>query len=281
MANPILDEGDASRELERVLTEAVRLQSIADVPLGAFLSGGIDSSVIVALMQAQSNRRVKTFTIGFDEAGFNEAIHARAVAQHLGTDHAELYVSPQQARDVIPSLPSLYSEPFADSSQIPTHLVSRMARQHVTVALSGDGGDELFGGYTRYQWGPRVWNGVKWLSPSLRRTLGTWIETIPMATWDRLGSLAPRQPLARVGDKAHKLAYRLARMNNVDDLYRMLVTTWPADTAVVRSARPLPMRLEQATSEGLRVNCVEHRMMLWDALTYLPDDILQIGRAHV
>lgn len=282
MANPILDEGDASRQMEAVLTEAVQLQSIADVPLGAFLSGGIDSSVIVALMQAQSTRRIKTFTIGFDEAGFNEAIHARAVAQHLGTDHAELYVSPQQARDVIPSLPSLYSEPFADSSQIPTHLVSRIARQHVTVALSGDGGDELFGGYTRYQWGPRVWKSVKWLSPSLRRTLGTWIETIPMATWDRLGSLAPGQPLARVGDKAHKLAYRLARMNNVDDLYRMLVTTWPADTAVVRSARPLPMRFEQAASKVLAVRSVEHRMMLLDALTYLPDDILhKVDRASM
>lgn len=282
LADPIQDEGDAIRELQRALTEAVGLQSIADVPLGAFLSGGVDSSAIVALMQAHSSRRVRTFTIGFNEAGFNEAEQAKAVAHHLGTDHTELYVSSQQALDVIPSLPRLYSEPFADSSQIPTHLVSRMARQHVTVALSGDGGDELFGGYTRYFWGPRVWKKLRWLSPRQRRALGGMIGRVPAAAWDALGKAVPGRPVARVGDKAHKLAYRLTRMRDPDDLYRMLVTTWPADAGVVPGARPLQTPLDRATATAHGVGNLEHRMMLWDSLTYLPDDILhKVDRASM
>ena len=281
LANPIEDEREAVDRLEAALSDAVRLQSIADVPLGAFLSGGIDSSTIVALMQAQSSQKVRTFTIGFEEAGFNEAAHARAVAQHLGTDHTELYVSAQQARDVIPRLPDLYSEPFADSSQIPTHLVSKMARQHVTVALSGDGGDELLGGYTRYVWGPRVWNGLRWVPAGLRRQLSAAITGVPVHRWDALGNLIPGHPLGAVGDKAHKLAHRLGWVNSVDDLYRMLVTTWPADSGVVPGARPLRSTLDGLSPHHSGAGSA-HAMMLRDSMTYLPDDILhKVDRASM
>ena len=170
--NQIEDEGDAVAALGEVLGKAVQRQMISDVPLGAFLSGGVDSSAIVALMQAQSERPVQTFTIGFDEAAFDESPHAAAVAHHLGTEHTKLRVTDADARDVIPHLPDLYDEPFADSSQIPTHLVCRAARQHVTVALSGDGGDELFGGYNRYFWGPKVWDRFAQLPHPIRQGLG-------------------------------------------------------------------------------------------------------------
>ena len=277
--SPVREEREAIPALESTLADAIRLQSIADVPLGAFLSGGIDSSTIVALMQAQSSRRVKTFTIGFEESGFNEAEHARAVANHLGTDHTELYVSARQTREIIPCLPDLYSEPFADSSQIPTHLVARMARDHVTVALSGDGGDELFGGYVRHQWAPRIWNQVKWLPRSARRGVAAAAQAISIPTWDRLGSALAGRTFGRLGNKAHKLAYRLGRVNGVDDLYRMIVTTWPPDSGVVPRARRLPTVLNAAIDPARPLEA-GHRMMLWDAVTYLPDDILhKVDRA--
>jgi asparagine synthase (glutamine-hydrolysing) len=282
IADPLTDAGDATRRLEQALTDAVRMQSIADVPLGAFLSGGIDSSLIVALMQSQSARRVRTFTIGFDEAGFNEAEDAKAVARHLGTDHTDLYVTAKQALETIPKLPHLYSEPFADSSQIPTHLVSQMARQHVTVALSGDGGDELFGGYLRYPWAPRVWNRIKWLPPNVRRGLGAVIQRVPVPAWDAVGTVLPGRRFVRLGEKAHKLAHRLKRMNTDVDLYRTIVTTWPADVAVVHGARSVRTCLDAALGSLGAVTDLEQRMMLWDALTYLPDDILhKVDRASM
>jgi asparagine synthase (glutamine-hydrolysing) len=279
-ADRLTDEREAIDRLEAALTEAVRLQSIADVPLGALLSGGIDSSLVVALMQARSNRQVKTFTIGFGEAGFNEAEHAKAVARHLGTDHTELYLSAQQALEVIPRLPRLYSEPFADSSQIPTYLVSQMARQHVTVALSGDGGDELLGGYTRYVWGTRVWRQLRWMPRAVRRGLGATIAAIPESAWDTVGRAVPGGGLvAQAGGKAHKLAHRLKNVAGLDDLYRALVRTWPADANLVVGARRIPLVLDHLleNSAGLEP---QHRMMLWDALTYMPDDILhKVDRA--
>lgn len=275
----IHDDQEAIDQVEAVLSQAIGGQSIADVPLGAFLSGGLDSSLIVALMQAQTSRPVRTFTIGFDEAGFNEAEHAKRVALHLGTEHTELYVTQQQAREVIPRLPSLYSEPFADSSQIPTYLVSQMARQHVTVALSGDAGDELFGGYNRYVWGSRLWNRARRFPAPLRRILGAGIQAVPPNVWDRLGQSLPRQRrIGQLGDKARKLGQGLSAATSLDGLYASLVSEWQG-YRLVHEARDLPTLLDD--SEVVRgLAEPEHRMMAWDALTYLPDDILcKVDRA--
>lgn len=280
LANPIQSEAEALGVLESTLSQAVAQQAVADVPLGAFLSGGIDSSLIVALMQAQSRRPVQTFTVGFEEAGFDESPHALAVAKHLGTSHHELRVSAADARAVIPMLPAMYDEPFADSSQIPTHLVSKAARQHVTVALSGDAGDELFGGYNRYFWGKRVWNRVGWMPPLARQALGTGIQQLPVQTWDSLGRAMPgKHGIARLGDKAHKMAHRMQTVGNTDELYRSLVTEWPDAVKLVRGAHSVTTKLDDmALVAG--VTDVEHRMMLWDTVTYLPDDILtKVDRA--
>jgi asparagine synthase (glutamine-hydrolysing) len=280
LESPIQNETDAVAELEAALREAVALQSVADVPLGAFLSGGVDSSTIVALMQAQSARRIQTFTVGFDEAGFDESPHALAVAQHLGTEHHALRVTAADARAVIPQLPTMYDEPFADSSQIPTHLVCKAARSQVTVALSGDAGDELFGGYNRYFWGQRIWNRLGWMPPVVRQALGAGIKQVPVATWDALDRALPgTRGVARLGDKAHKLAHRLKTVQSLDDLYRSLVTEWPQATDLVLEAKHLPTKLDDP---GLVAGVPEpeQRMMLWDTLTYLPDDILtKVDRA--
>ncbi|MCS6897922.1 MAG: asparagine synthase (glutamine-hydrolyzing), partial [Nitrospira sp.] len=231
-------DDDAVAQLDELLRDAVKLRMVADVPLGAFLSGGIDSSTVVALMQAQSGRPVKTFSIGFHEDGYNEATFAGAVARHLGTDHTELYVTPVEARDVIPRLPALYDEPFADSSQIPTFLVSELARRQVTVSLSGDGGDEVFGGYNRYFLGQRLWNGIRWMPKPVRRGLGNTLRAFSPRTWNALfhraapllpGSVKVQHP----GDKLQKLADLLT----VDDprmLYWGLVSLWknPADVVI-------------------------------------------------
>jgi len=280
MANPVEDETEAVSLLDAALREAVALQAVADVPLGAFLSGGVDSSTIVALMQTQSERPVQTFTVGFDEAGFDESPHALAVAKHLGTEHHEIRVTADDARSVIPLLPQLYDEPFADSSQIPTYLVCQAARRNVTVALSGDAGDELFGGYNRYFWAERIWNRVAWLPPSLRQALGTTLQQLPTERWDALGRMLPGgHGVARLGDKAHKLAHRMKTVKSLDDLYRSLVTEWPQNVDLVKGASRLPTKLDDTTLvKG--ISEAEHRMMLWDSLTYLPDDILtKVDRA--
>jgi asparagine synthase (glutamine-hydrolysing) len=269
-------EAVATAELESTLSKAVESQSVADVSLGAFLSGGVDSSTIVALMQSQSAQKVKTFTIGFDEAGFDESPHARAVADYLGTDHHEMRVSSKMAQDVIPSLPWMYDEPFADSSQIPTHLVCKAARRHVTVALSGDGGDELFGGYNRYFWGPRLWNRLAWLPFPLRRMLGTAVGSIPIEAWDLASRITG---FSRLGDKAHKLGARLGSVKSMDELYWSLVSEWNPALVVkgIGQVSPSPWESNDALPAGL--NPVE-RMMCRDAVTYLPDDILcKVDRA--
>lgn len=279
---PLVNEAEALGLLEQKLIEAVSLQSLADVPLGAFLSGGVDSSTIVALMQRQSSRPVKTFTIGFDEAGFDETPHALAVASHLGTEHHEMRVSAQMAQDVIPRLPWMYDEPFADSSQIPTHLVCQAAREHVTVALSGDAGDELFGGYNRYFWGPKIWSKVAWLPLPVRQAMGKLMTSIPIGAWDTmakpLGAASGPNGVSRLGDKLHKLGGRMQTVRSMDDLYCSLVSEWQDPASLVRSAdnspllEPLSILDDPVPAQGL--DAAPLCMMYRDAMTYLPDDIL-------
>lgn len=276
-------EAEAVEELETHLRAAVRSQMIADVPLGAFLSGGVDSSTIVALMQAQSDRPVKTFTIGFHHQRYNEAEYATAVARHLGTEHTELYVTPEDAMSVIPRLPVLYDEPFADSSQISTFLVSQLAKQHVTVALSGDAGDELFGGYNRYSWAAPI-SRLARTPKAIRATAETALRTLSPRTWDRLynpisGLLPSGLRITLPGDKAHKLADVMAECGSREEIYRGLVSHWkyPADV-VIGAAEPSTMLTAGAST--LPVHGFEHRMMYLDAMSYLPDDILvKVDRA--
>ena len=266
---------EAVNALEALLLDAVGQQMMADVPLGAFLSGGIDSSTVVALMQAQSARPVRTFSIGFHEEGYNEAEHAKAVAKHLGTDHTELYVTPEQALAVIPKLSSLYSEPFADSSQIPTFLVSQLARQHVTVSLSGDAGDELFCGYNRYQMTAGLWGKVSCLPHPLRQLAASAVTAVPPGVWDKLGGLLP---MSRVGDKLHKGAALLGS-RSVADLYRGMVSHWSDPASVVLGATE-PATVLTSLPPALQGLGDVERMMSLDMLSYLPDDILvKVDRA--
>ncbi|MGQ0671834.1 MAG: asparagine synthase (glutamine-hydrolyzing) [Hyphomicrobium sp.] len=261
---------DASTEVERLVRQSLAGQMVADVPHGAFLSGGIDSTGVVALMQEMSPTPVKTFTIGFSQAGYDEATHARAVARHLGTDHHELYVSAEEARAVIPDLPALYSEPFADSSQIPTFLVARMARRHVTVSLSGDGGDEVFCGYRRYQFAADVWPRLRRLPLGLRAGTAGMIRRVKPQHWD---ALAGRSRLA--GDRLHKAA-RVLALDDADAAYRALVSHWDEPEKLVIGSR-VPPSADLAT-----LGDATRQMMLRDMLGYLPDDILvKVDRASM
>ena len=290
--NQISSEEEALETLEQHLNDAVRVQSLADVPLGAFLSGGVDSSCIVAMMQAQASNPIKTFTVGFEEAGFDESPHARAVAEHLGTEHNALFVSAKQAQAVIADLPAMYDEPFADSSQIPTYLVCKAARQQVTVALSGDAGDELFGGYNRYFWVPRIWSRLAWLPYPARRALGAAIKSLPTGGWDALSRpvnamLPESRNFARAGDRAHKLAARLGGVHNLDDLYNSLVSEWQDPAQLVKGNGweigvnllvPASMLSDPLPAVGAEQH--QLRMMYRDTMTYLPDDILcKVDRA--
>ncbi len=272
---------DASSELERLLSQSIGRQMLADVPVGAFLSGGIDSSAIVALMQAQSSRPVKSFTIGFETKGYNEAEHAKAVARHLGTDHTELYVSERDALGVVPQLPAIYAEPFSDSSQIPTFLVSQLARRSVTVSLSGDGGDELFSGYNRYDLAARVWPRLSRVPLPLRQLSGRALKAVNSATWDRLArgpsALAPRMfGGGRAGDRIHKAADVLAEADS-DAAYRLLISHWREPARLVLGAK------EPAFSDSAPAgSCTVRRMMYADLTGYLPNDILtKVDRASM
>lgn len=275
----IEDEREAAQELQRLLSTAVKRQCLSDVPLGAFLSGGIDSSIIVALMQAQSTQPVRTFTIGFSEAAFDEAADARNVAAHLGTSHTELYIDGTTAMDVIPALPRMYDEPFADSSQIPTHLVSALARQHVTVALSGDGGDELFGGYNRHVWAAELNARFVGMPAPLRRALGLLLGAVspePAATIARLAQplLPSRLIIRHAGDQLAKLA-RIANSASLDHTYQMLCSIDDEPSQTILQGREMPC---WSTSEMMALDVALDpldRMTLADSLSYLTDDILQ------
>ena len=276
--SPLHNERKVLETLEEALSESIKGQSIADVPLGAFLSGGIDSSLIVALMQRQAARPVKTFTIGFHEQEHSEAKHARAIASHLGTDHTEMMLSAQDALDVIPRLPRIYDEPFADSSQIPTFLVAQMAREHVTVALSGDAGDELFGGYNRYCWAPGIWDKLSRVPTGLRdRVLSSLAGGGPAA--GLLSLLPGRFKVALAGEKALKLQRASRDAASLDDFYLGLVSEWLDADQLVKGGEELPTILSNPEAWPEFAD-PEHRMMYLDACTYLPDDILvKVDRA--
>ena len=276
LADPITDEREALAELERALARSIDGQSIADVPVGAFLSGGIDSSTVVALYQKHSSVPVRSFTIGFDDAHFNEAEHARAVAEHLGTIHHEHYVTAADAAAVIPRLPTMFDEPFGDSSAIPTFLVSRFARQHVTVALSGDGGDELFAGYRRHREAIALWNKLSRVPLPARRAAAAALGRVPLGVWSAADSFvgSGRNPFSGRVAKGLKVG---AGVRTFDDLYSSLLDQWALEPKPVASATvggpsfPLDPGFDAPDAV---------RMTYCDAVAYLPDDILtKVDRA--
>ena len=279
------DETTAINHLDKLLNDSVKQQMIADVPSGAFLSGGVDSSTIVAHMQNQSTRPVKTFTVGFREENYNEAVHAKTIAQHLRTDHTELHVSAEQAMEVIPRLPTIYDEPFSDSSQIPTFLISQLTRQKVTVSLSGDGGDELFGGYNRYLWGPSVWKKIEGFPPQPRKMLARIISSISPLTFDTmykiLGPVLPGQlQQPDFGNKLHKFA-KILGSANAELMYLGLISTWETPSNLVKNTTRLKTILRHPYScQGIKG--FTQRMMFLDTMNYLPDDILvKVDRASM
>lgn len=273
-----LSDDELTSLLHDHLKEAVALQMVADVPLGAFLSGGVDSSTVVALMQAQSSRRVKTYTIGFQERAFDEAPYARAVAKHLGTEHTELYVSADDAAKVIPALPTIYDEPFADSSQIPTTMVSRLTRQHVTVSLSGDGGDELFAGYPRYAATAALWNRIDGMPLAVRSAAATALRAFSPSAWDVAAKLIPRSRRDVVnGRRLHRLA-QLLKCDSLAETYVRLMSQWQPEEALVLGVRGLATDDLRWPLGGGPIEQMRH----WDVDQYLPDDLLvKVDRASM
>lgn len=274
---------EALDSLDQLLKKVISGQMISDVPLGAFLSGGIDSSLIVALMQSLHNRPVKTFTVGFTESAYNEANHARRVANHLGTEHTEISVTPEEAMEVIPKLADIYDEPFADASQIPTILVSQITRQYVTVSLSGDAGDELFGGYNRYSWVNSIWTRLSKCPHNLRPLFESVLKALPPQSWDKLFALlTPILPKAAnqslPGDKIHKLA-EIVTSKSPEEMYHRLISTWKNPTELVMQAdEPYIPITDQ--HQWAKVDSITEKMMYFDMVTYLPDDILvKVDRA--
>ena len=282
VANPVqLSEEEAVAELEKKISESVRLRMVADVPLGAFLSGGIDSSTVVALMQIQSTRPVKTFSVGFHESDYDEARHARDVARHLGTEHTELYVTARDALDVVPQLSSIYDEPFADSSQIPTHLVSRLARQHVTVSLSGDGGDEMFGGYSHYSFIQSMWRSVNGTPRPLRGVGSTLLRSLPAGA---VNTLFQRMSRGRSGQQPAQRLKTFAdflRAGTPDAIYLYAISQWREPERVVVGAHE-PATVTHLLKQLRTLPSATETAMLSDLVFYLPDDILtKVDRASM
>lgn len=272
-------------QFEELLEDAVRLRLESDVPLGAFLSGGIDSSTVVALMQRQSSLPVRTFTVGFDDPAYDESSAAAAVAGHLGTEHVELRVTPKDTLDVVPRLSEIYDEPFADSSQIPTVLISELTREHVTVSLSGDGGDELFGGYNRYVWCPSIWRKVRPLPQSLRRAAAAATRKVPQRTWDNIFDLVrpvlpDRFDIRVPGLKVHKLAQVLPAAD-ITEMYRSVTSHWTEPSLLVLGSHE-PSSALTDTGSWPNLGDPVSLMMYLDGVTYLPDDILvKVDRASM
>ncbi len=274
---------EAIDNLETLLQSTIKGQMVSDVPLGAFLSGGIDSSSVVAMMQRVSSNPVKTFTIGFNEEGYNEAVHAKAVASHLGTDHTEMYVTPSDAMDVIPKLHTMYDEPFADVSQIPTYLVSKLAKSHVTVSLSGDGGDEIFGGYNRYLWAENIWSKINKLPHPLRSLLAKGVRGVPISGWNDMGAIAGKvipklRSYNNIGDKFHKIATFMEASDRMG-LYKNLISLWQDPQKIVlNTSEPSTFVTDSTTWPK---DCTFTELMMYiDAVSYMPDDILaKVDRA--
>lgn len=270
-----IDDETAINEFEEVLSKCVGDRMMSDVPLGAFLSGGIDSSSVVALMQKQSTRPVKTYSIGFNEAGFDEAVYAKKVAEHLGTEHHELYLNGRDALDVIPHLSSMYDEPFGDSSAIPTYLVSKFARQDVTVALSGDGGDEMLGGYNRHFLGPKIKKATRGMPGFARKAMAGFMRSIPVSTYNKLLKNQPQ-----IGTRIHKMA-DIFNLGKDEEIYYALVSPWLRTADIVKGAKALPIPLTQDEYQPEGLNFAE-MMMYWDTISYLPNDILvKVDRASM
>ncbi len=271
-------DAEAILQLDQLLNESVQQQLMSDVPIGTFLSGGIDSSIISALAQKNSSGPINTFSIGFSEDKYNEAVYAKQVAEHLGTNHTELYVTSDAARDVIPKLPFIYDEPFADASQIPTYLVSEMARQNITVALSGDGGDELFCGYNRYLYAESLWGKIQVLPKPLRSMMAKGLTSVPPSLLNSAAQLPLMGRYPMLGDKLHKSAESL-HSGSIDELYLNLISHWKHPESLVKGAVERDSILSISKSHTAQLADLS-AMMLKDFLQYLPDDILvKVDRA--
>lgn len=276
---------EAIEKLEELLCDAIRMQMVADVPLGCLLSGGIDSSIVAALMQSVNSRPIKTFSIGFNDIRYNEAKYAKSVANYLGTEHTELYLSSDDALDVIANIPILYDEPFSDSSQIPMFLLSKLTRQHVTVCLSGDGGDELFGGYNRHFLWQNIWQKIKWMPFFLKNILSRSLQTITPVAWDKIAQrmiskmpnrLKPTMP----GDRIHKFS-KVIGSESPEKMYKSLISHWNnPERVVIDGYEPLTALMNSDSHPDL--SDFTHIMMYLDLIAYLPDDILtKVDRASM